>query len=276
MIDNLDRLSAYEMEHYRNVYKKSKRWDGTQHLKDKTIVVYCEQGIGDIIQFARYLPFLRRHTTKIILHAPKELHRLLMSTGKIQSVFDKESTVLPKHDYHVLSMSLPFLLDKNKAELKSYIHVPESEDLSEFKDFIKIGIAWEGNPQNTTNLERSCHLKHFRNLSTDKTKLFMLNKEPILPDLVDEELELYSTDKEDFYDTAKLINSLDLVVTVDTACLHLAGAMGKKTIGLLCYNHDSRWNGSNWYESVTLIKQKSPGDWDSVFSDMQYILNGNK
>jgi ADP-heptose:LPS heptosyltransferase len=95
------------------------------------------------------------------------------------------------------------------------------------------------------------------------TKLFMLQRGVVLSDLVqDVDFDLYGAEIKDFGDTAALINAMDCVVTVDTSILHLAGAMGKRTYGLL--NHkdpDPRWKIANWYESVTLIE----GDWSDAF-----------
>ncbi len=85
-------------------------------------------------------------------------------------------------------------------------------------------------------------------------------------------MELYSAEITDFLDTAKLINSMDMVVCVDTAVLHLAGAMNRNGYGLLSHRYDPRWDTANWYPSLTLIKQVKTGDWISVFKQLRKKL----
>jgi hypothetical protein len=270
--DYLDRTKHPTMEYYRHVYKDSRMWTGTESVEGKTVIVYCEQGLGDNIQFARYVPLLKEKCTKVILHCPTELHRLFAHFGV--DMIDKDNAELPEHDCHVLSMSLPFSLHQFEVS-PNYLVVPEQEDLSEFDGFYKIGIAWEGGPTHPNNAERNCPLKHFKALQTDKTKLLMLQKEIHMPQLVEgaEDMNLNGVQLNDFYDTAKLINSLDLVVTVDTAVLHLAGALGKPVMGLLSKRVDTRWAVPfHWYANLCLFRQKSTGDWDSVFEELLTYL----
>lgn len=266
------RINDERMAYYRRVYRKSRKWDGKEKIKGKRICIYGEQGFGDIIQFARYFSMLKRHGCYLILHCPKELHRLL-HRGKVDEVLDKDNENLPPHDFHVLSMSLPFLLERTETKFlaRPYIQIHEKEDLSQFGDSYKIGIMWEGSPTHSNNSERSCPLKFFRPL-TEKGKLFMLTNQVFSPDLIDDEIELYSAEIADFYDVAKLINSVDIVISVDTAALHLAGAMNKDAIGLLSYRYDPRWDVANWYPSVRLIRQKEPGNWQSVLDQLKVLL----
>lgn len=267
--ENLDRLQSPKMEYYHEVYKNSTRWNGVDDLSNKRVIVYCEQGFGDIIQFSRYFPIIKQMCGELIIHCPKELHRLFSDYTAI----DKEEENLPEHDFHVLSMSLPFCLPQTDIK-HPYLKVSESTDLSEYNDFIKIGIAWEGNPEHSNNDERSCPLVHFKKLQTDKTKLFMIQKEIHIPELIDgaEDLDLYGSEITDFYDTAKLLNSLDIIVSIDTSVLHLACALGKPTYGLLSYRCDPRWDVDNWYDSLTITRQKSEGDWDGAMSGLIQFL----
>jgi len=87
-------------------------------------------------------------------------------------------------------------------------------------------------------------------------------------------MDLYGHEIDDFYDTAKVINALDMVVTVDTAVLHLAGALGKLTYGLLNLEHDPRWDIETWYPSVVLVKLKTQNDWHAAFSTVVYMCTG--
>ncbi len=245
------------MEYYREVYKDSKRWDNDP-LEGKRVIVYMEQGFGDQIMFLRFLRFLKAKGATPILHAPTQLHRLINHMG--YECFDKDQTKLPDHDLHMLSLSLPFVL-KCPIPLEPYIKLDEKFDLAEG---FKIGIAWEGSKDHEYNEQRNCPLKHFKVLSGEFYSL-----QPAIYDwtLVQEceEMDLNGVDLWDFYETAKLINSLDMVVCVDTAVLHLAGAMGKRGYGLLNpVVADPRWE-SVWYLSLKMLK----GPWEESFKQIK-------
>lgn len=277
----LDRLSHPKMEYYRDTYENSERWNGADLLSGKTVIVYCEQGHGDIIQFSRYIPRLQEENCTVILHCPQPLHRLFEQFNV--EMIDRDNPHVPKHDYHIPSMSLPFHFDNPVVETP-YLHVDEVMDLSDAElpeDSFKIGISWEGNPNHSNNDERCCCLHLFRNLFEPfpQIKPFMLKKYVHDPELMYgcENMEIYGAEIDDFYDTAKLINAMDLVICVDTSVLHLAGAMGKKAYGLLSYNCDPRWEVAemDWYPNVTLLRQKHEADWNSVFEsiDLSKVLD---
>jgi hypothetical protein len=264
MKDYLERIDNPLMEYYRIVYKDSKRYDGGP-LDDKRVIVYMEQGFGDQIMFLRFLRFLKAKNPKqIILHAPKPLHRLIKTLGV--DVINKDSaeeTVLPDHDLHILSLSLPFVL-RCPIPLEPYISVPEKEELPPGK--FNIGITWEGSAEHPDKEYRDCPLRHFKMLQKPNVQFWLIQPATFWwsPNLIKGAELMYlkavapSNVIFDFYDTARLINSLDLIVSVDTACLHLAGAMGKQGYGLLSETHtDPRWKGL-WYPTLTLLK----GPWE--------------
>lgn len=273
----LDRLNRNEMEYYREVYKNSERWNGVEPLDGKRIIVYCEQGFGDIIHFSRYFHFLKQRNCEVALHCPKDLHRLFAEFDC--PMIDRYESELPYHDFHTLSMSLPFNLDHPKIEFP-YLHVENAIDLSEIglpEKSIKVGVAWEGNPEHSNNGERCCPLIYFKKLAENLTtlKMFKLHKTIHTPDLIlgSEDMELYGADIVDFQDTAELISAMDLIITVDTSILHLAGALNKPSYGLLSFNCDPRWNiDINWYPSIKFFKQRYEGDWQDVFENLQQEL----
>lgn len=271
-----DRLLHKNMEYYRECYKNSPRWDGEVDLKNKKVIIYGEQGHGDIIQFMRYIPLLQSKGCDIQVHCSEKLNNLILTNTNVTSCFEDIDSELPEHDYHIPSMSLTFLLGTYEANIP-YISIKE-KTLEEIDKF-KIGIAWEGNPNHSNNNERCCPLAIFRKINNlENVKLFMIKKEIHNFELTKdcEDLEIFSVDLSDFQSTAKLINSMDLIITVDTAVLHLSGAMGKKTIGLLSYKHDPRWDlNINWYPSVKLIKQQKTGDWQSVANEIYMHVNMN-
>lgn len=179
---------------------------------------------------------------------------------------------IPDHDFHIPSYSLPFALS-NVSKPSPYIGTDttpiEAFDLESHDEYIKIGIAWEGNPNHSNNLERCCPLKFFKQLvpswAKDRVRLFMLKKEIHLPELIAEaeDLRLYGWEPlDDMDDTARLIAAMNLVVAVDTSVLHLAGALNKQTVALLSERHDPRWDiGENWYPNMT-FGYESKGDWE--------------
>lgn len=251
-----ERIQNPLMEYYRHVYHYSKMWDGSKLLNEKRVIIYAEQGYGDIIQMMRYVPELKNRGCHVTLHAPVTLHPVLACLGV--DLLDKTDHRLPEHDFHILSLSLPFLLNV-KGSSRSYLTYEKKTDLGPGR---KIGIAWEGSPEHPKNLDRCCHLKRFKPL-TKLGNLFMLQDRVYLSELSrDVDFDLFGSEIKDFGDTAAMINAVDFVVTVDTAILHLAGALGKRTYALINKDDpDPRWKVNNWYDSVILVE----GDWDEFF-----------
>jgi hypothetical protein len=193
---------------------------------------------------------------------------------------------LPPHDCHCSIMSLPYLLGK-RIPTERYLVSLKQIDLGGYSDSFKIGIVWAGNPQHPNDAKRSCRLANFRGIhdlpsvklfslvKDTRPRIYRLNPNPI--DLTDGTDDMKIVDMaplmNTFADTAAIINSLDLVISVDTAVLHLAGAMGKPTWALLPWSCDWRWlqsgNETIWYPSVRIFRQTQPGDWNSVFSQLE-------
>jgi hypothetical protein len=265
-----DRIDDPRMEYYRYVYQNSEMWTPDKgSLEGKTIIVYGEQGFGDQIQFARHIPTLKKHGCKVIFHCAKELHRLFECLG-VELIDDVEEA--PPHDYHVLSLSLPFVLNERRIAKFPYLTVDEKADLGD-EDKKKIGICWEAGDNKD---KRNCPLRYFRMLETPYTKLVMLQKEIKDPALIYQcgDMDLYGYEINDFYDTATVINALDMVVTVDTAVLHLAGSLNKLTYGIFNLKHDPRWDVECWYDSMVLVKLKTEDDWLAAFRTVIGMCTG--
>lgn len=275
---NDERLNDPRMDYYKEVFKNSIRWhtDGFRpfyDLKDKKVIVYGEQGFGDIIQFSRYISVLKERNCHIMFYVPKDLHRLFECLDV--ELLDKDNCDLPPHDFHVLSLDLPFMLEALNKEFKfPYLTVNETAKLDEVPSDVKrIGIVWEGSSNNSTN--RDCPLKYFKCLDCPLTKLYVLQKEIRNPTLLEDvNFDVFGYDFKDFYDTATVINAMDAVVTIDTAVLHLAGAMNKLTFALLSHTRDPRWDIQSWYNSVVCIKQKRENDWDLAFNAVLKMMTG--
>ncbi len=266
----MNRIDHPKMAWYREVYKNSRRWMRQgQSLEGKTVIVYCEQGFGDVIQMARYFKPLKEKNCKVIAHCDPLLKSLLLSVDGVDEVLEKSTEdyqELPEHDFHILSLGFPFVLGDFNAEYP-YIFSEETLELPfDKKDGCIIGIAWEGNPEQENNAARSCPLQLIANRFPAPYKLVMLSPKIHSLELAKgiDDIELYGTGISDFTDTAKVINAVDFVVSVDTGVLHLAGAMGKETYGLLCFSHCDRWTVRNWYPSMRLYKQGTPGCWEKL------------
>ena len=268
-----------------DLYDEKKRWTG-QSLENKTIILHGEQGSGDTIQFARYISLLKN--CRIIMHCSKNLSPIFKNI--VDVFFTKEPTEikredLPEHDYQCSVISLPFILGTKEIP-KTNIEINERFDLSEYDNFFKIGISWAGNPQHPNDARRSLYLKNFQKIhDLSGVKLFSLVKDTrqrvyrFMDDPIDltkgsEEMKIvdFSSVINDFYDTAKIINSLDLVISVDTSVLHLAGSLGKESWALLPQNCDWRWGQtgikSEWYPSIKIFRQDENKDWKNVFCNV--------
>lgn len=276
MNECLDRLDNPAMEYYKHVYQNSERWTPDKgSLEGKRVIVYGEQGYGDIIQFARYLSVLKERGCEVFYHCPKPLHRVFESLEV--GLLDKDNPDVPEHDFNILSMSLPFVLEQQRTTKFPYLKVAEKAQLGDEGPEVKrIGVCWEGNPSHSQNENRNCPLEHFKMLECPFTKLVMLQKEIYTPALLDrcEDMDLYGYPVDDFYDTATVINALDMVVSVDTAVLHLAGALGKLTYGILNLDHDPRWDIETWYPAVVLVKLKKHNDWPAAFRTIVHMCTG--
>lgn len=272
MQEDKSRLAGPKMAYYRKVFRNSKRWDGKVSLEGKRVIVYGEQGYGDIIQFARYLAPLKTRGCEVIVYCPKDLHRLMLCCAGVDGVLDKDDPNLPAHDFHTLSMSLPFQVGVQEESPTPYFNVPGKTNLGpEHEGYYKIGIAWEGNPEHASNHIRSCPLKLFKNIVGPRIRLFILQNECHLPSLAAgaEDMDFYMKEPGDFLETAEFVNAMDLVVSVDTAVLHMAGALGKPAFGLLAFPNDFRWHVRSWYPSVVLLRQGNSGRWPPVFANLR-------
>lgn len=272
----------HRMAHYpqaarwEKVFPSSKRWDGKTPLGNKTVIIFCEQGCGDAIHFSRYIPLIKELAGKVLLCCHDPLKSLLSQFCDTIAMGEK----LPAYDVSIPIMSLPYLLDDPKTP-DIYIK-QEAADLSAYQGF-KVGVCWAGNPQHPGDRFRSIHLREFSTLSNENVKLFSLQKdyrqrkyhdsEEVI-DLCDEGPNVIDLSPllTSFADTARFIGGMDLVISVDTAVMHLAAAMGKETWGLIPFNPDWRWGLTGTttplYPSLKLFRQTEKNDWRSVLGEV--------
>ncbi|QZZ21194.1 tetratricopeptide repeat protein [Leptothermofonsia sichuanensis E412] len=264
-------------------------WDGSS-LEGKTILLHAEQGMGDTIQFIRYAPLVKARGGNVLVECQPLLRRLLETAPGIDHLIVQGSP-LPPFDTHAPLLSLPHILGTTLDTIPAsipYLASPPFPPTSHFSLLtppslplpLKIGIVWAGNPDHKNNRYRSCKLEHFQSLiNLPGVHFYSLQKgdgaaelqaNPNLP------IEDMSGRLEDFADTAAAIAQFDLIISVDTAVAHLAGALGKPVWLLLSYSPDWRWmlerQDSPWYPTMRLFRQNQPGDWQSVFEQVEVAL----
>jgi tetratricopeptide (TPR) repeat protein len=251
-------------------------WDGSA-LEGRRILLYAEQGHGDTIQFVRYAPMVCARGGQVIVECQPALARLLARQGTVGQVI-AQGEPLPPFDVQCPLMSLAHIFGTTLKNIPAPIpYIAPDNDLVErwrqrlaaFDGRRKIGIAWAGSPAHIFDRDRSIPLSALaplakvadvRFFSLQKGPKAVLAKSPAGFDLVE------NTDLlEDFAETAALIQNLDLVIAVDTAIVHLAGAMGRPAWVLLPFAPDWRWmldrEDSPWYPTLRLFRQRARGDW---------------
>ncbi len=267
-------------------------WQG-EELGGKRIFVRAEQGAGDTIQFCRYLHILYEMGAEVMFSFQPPLGRLLSCMNKYARIFPKEKINIDDIDanYQTALLDLPFLLGIKEishiTEDCPYLEVPTkclgkwSQILSVYTGSLKVGLVWAGNPNHVDDHNRSIRLSMLAPLAAiSGVQLFSLQIGEASSQLEECKgfLNLVDLTHEitDFADTAALIENLDVVVSVDTATAHLAGALGKPVIILLPFSPDWRWfldrEDSPWYPTARLLRQPAPGEWGPVIEKLVELL----
>jgi tetratricopeptide (TPR) repeat protein len=263
------------------------RWDGNVAM-DKTILIRAEQGIGDTVQFARFIPAVRRRCARVVVECQKELIPFLGTMPEIDVCVEREDASSPGYDVWTPLLSLPFLLkevDHPSGSRVPYLGVDGGrrrrwqERLMAQASRPNVGIVWAGNPAHKNDHHRSCSADILTPLLRQApVRWFSLCKSPGGPLPVDWEGVVYDLAPElkDFADTAAAIECLDLVITVDTAVAHVAGSLGKMVWLLLPFAPDWRWmrgtTESFWYPTMRIFRQARPGEWLPVIQEVGIAL----
>lgn len=255
-------------------------WDGTVDPKGSLLIV-AEQGVGDAIQFARYIPFIAREGMRVIVQCRPELENLMQSVEGVASTYRPDEVVPPCTAWlPMLSLPLHFQtrldsIPRNVPYLQpAFAKVSRwRKRLLQMGETIKVGLRWAGNPQNSLDQQRSIPLDLLRGLENMAQVTFVsLDNAPPRGDDVEAAAVIGLVDLSsalvDLEETAALIANLDLVISVDTAILHLAGALGRPTWGLLKFSPHWPWllgrDDNPWYPGMHLFRQAQPGDWKPV------------
>ena len=263
-------------------------WLGNTPLSGKTILLHAEQGFGDTLQFIRYAPLLKNAGARVLCEVQPELMSLLAPFDGVEIV--AKGAVLPSFDLHCPLLSLPLAFGTEPATIPDgvpYLSAPASRVVHWRGRLpsgdLRAGFVWSGSRAHKNDANRSIALSRLASvLANLPFTCFSLQRDmrdadrevlQRLPNLID-----LGPSLSDFAETAAVISLLDVVVSVDTAVAHLAGALGKPVVILLPHAADFRWmrdrDDTPWYRSAKLVRQPAFGDWDSAIGRLADELRG--
>lgn len=270
-------------------------WDGTT-MPGETLLLHAEQGFGDAIQFLRYLPLVRQRAeaSRVIVECPPKLVRLLrQSYGESVEMVSRDAgqeAALPAFDRHCALMSLPFTLSESEplTMAEPYLHADPESRVAWGAQLgtatrMRVGLAWAGSAVHVNDQRRSMPSQYLLPLllAHREMEFYSLQVDASEADarpLRDAGLIDHTPHLADFADTAALVAELDLVISVDTAIIHLAGALGRPVWTLLPFAPDWRWGqegeATHWYPTMRLFRQPTPGDWPAVIQRVAEELRG--
>lgn len=251
-------------------------WDGGS-LDGRTLLLHAEQGLGDTLQFVRFARDAAARGGRVVLEAPPQLVRLLRGVPGVDAVV-AAGDELPPFDLHLPLMSLPGVLALGGDDFARDVPYLAADPNLAIEWAVRlgprtrrrIGLAWSGNPRHRADRQRSMPARLLvEALASDHVELVSLQ----MPARDEDRSVLFrltdlTAGVRDFADTAALAVNLDMVVAVDTAVAHLAGALGLPVVLLLAHAGEWRWGRGGgttpWYPSMRLIRQTHPGDWAGV------------
>ena len=266
------------------------RWDG-ESLAGRVLLVNAEQGLGDTLQFARYLPMLRRHGARVVLQCPASLVALLRASNLADQVIAFGEPV-PAHDVHVPLTGVPHRLSLHDhaavmGDAAPYLTPPADRAMHERPWTVgttrRVGLVWAGSPTHVNDMHRSCGLGALEPLWSAHGVTWVslqagvsVGSRGVKPP-TGVMLHDCGACLQDFADTAAVVRALDLVITVDSAVAHLAGALGTPCWLLLPrVGLDWRWAvetlDARWYASVRTFRQDPEGGWRATIMEVRAAL----
>jgi tetratricopeptide (TPR) repeat protein len=257
------------------------RWSGQEHLRGKDILLFGEQGLGDTLQFLRYVPMVAAQAREVLLHVPPPVAPLagplapnvrLLAPGDPLPAFDLQCPLLSlPHAFRTtldaIPAAVPYLhADPQRVDAWRSRLPPDARP--------KVGIVWSGNPQHLNDYNRSIPLDVFKAIA--RPDVHFVNLQPQVREGDRAALSQWAGVFDagpylrDFAETAALVTALDLVITVDTSVAHLAGGLGRPVWILLPFSPDWRWmlqrQDTPWYPTARLYRQPEPGAWAAVLA----------
>ncbi len=271
------------------------QWTGSNEIEGKTILLHAEQGLGDTIQFCRYVRQVAERAERVILEVQKPLQELLGTLPGATQVISRGDP-LPDFDMHCPLLSLPLAFATQLETIPAvtpYLVVVETkrnvwDHRLGKREKPRVGLVWAGDPRkrlpNANRIDRQRSIEfdrlaplfevtecEFYSLQKGDHAVAQLQRSPLRDRVID-----WSKDFHDFSDTAALIDNLDLVIAVDTSVAHLAGALGKPLWLLNRYNTCWRWlldrTDSPWYPTARLFRQDETREWDQVIARVALAL----
>jgi tetratricopeptide (TPR) repeat protein len=257
-------------------------WRG-EDLKSKTLLVTAEQGHGDVLMMARYLPLLKERGAMVVFQThPGLVHLFSDWHGSDRVLSTNDSLDDQSFDYHVPVFDLPCRFGTELSSLPAapYIPAPATTKPLPHDGRKKIGIVWTGQAANPRDALRRLAATMFAEIfALPSFHFFNLTRERTEQDsalLAEHNVTDLSPTLQDFRVTAEVIGQLDLLITCDTAAAHLAGAMGKSAYVLIPFAPDWRWlydrEDSPWYSSLRLFRQTKPDQWDDVLQRVKSAI----
>ena len=278
-------------------------WRGEYPLARKTVLLHAEQGLGDTIQFARYVPMLAAAGAKIVLEVQPELKTLMARLDGAPTVIAR-GEALPPFDVHCPLGSLPLALKTEPGTVPAAIPYLSASGAHLAKWSAQIGalpqpriaIAWSGNSSHDNDRNRSIALARLAPLFPPPRPPPLAGEGGVGPSFISIQRDVRPEDAaalaaetrvthvgdelDDFADTAAVLALCDLVIAVDTAAVHLAGAMGRPVWVLVPFAPDWRWTLTGettpWYPTARLFRQTALEDWDGVISRVGEALTNNR
>jgi tetratricopeptide (TPR) repeat protein len=281
-----ENAEALNLQRYRSVRQTTaqQEWRGDQDIRGKRVLLYSEQGVGDSIQFVRFVAIIVSQGAIVYLMVQSPLQELFKQIKGVKLLLSMDDLV-PEHDYACPLMSLPLALklDKEEAFDKSSYLYADPVKMKNWQIRLtalgapKVGIVWRGSASHANDKYRSIPFEHFQNCIPRRIRCVSLQKEMTQAEeaLFDQNSDYLDCSEylSDFSETAALCANLDLVICVDTSVAHLAAALGKEVWILLPFSPDWRWmlnrRDSPWYANVSLYRQPTWGDWASPLQQIK-------
>jgi tetratricopeptide (TPR) repeat protein len=265
-------------------------WRGNGSIKGKTIFIVADEGLGDTIQFVRYVPLVAELGARIVLTVQDTLHPLLSNLPGISDCLPMSTARnFSEFDFHCPTMSLPLAFGTRVDTIpsfRSYLPAPTEDRMRAWQERLgshgrlRVGLVWSGNPRHLDDHNRSIPFRLFTRLLDLNATFISLQRDSKSEDkaalqsltgIIDLTGHL-----SDFAETAALISCLDLVITVDTSVAHLSGALGCPTWTLLSHTPDYRWlldrEDSPWYPTMRLFRQTEKREWKNVLDQVRHEL----
>ncbi len=263
------------------------QWRG-EDITGCIILLHAEQGHGDALQFVRYVPLVAARGATVLVETLPGQGALLHGLAGASAILER-GDALPPFDLHCPMMSLPLAFDTDLGSIPTAVPylAPPPDRVADWRarlgepGGLRVGVAFSGNPAHRDDHRRSLALAQFARLLRGRACSFHLLQTEIRPAdrtaTAGLALQDHSAGLHDFADTAALAALMDLVITVDTALTHLAGALAVPVWVLLAFRADWRWlerrGDSPWYPTMRLFRQSAPGDWNGVLDQVARALD---